>query len=304
MKSINADIFKYLVSLGFIISDKSVHGKNQTRFIHVILKKDNKSYFCKINKSDVVFEAHNNSSIAAYLKNQPPNISFMAPLETFKYKNHLIHLYPYINLPTVSSESTKFRDFNVNLKDLEAYFSSVIRAIDYVSKQELITVSESAVESDFVKKFLRQIEEIQVDVPHGLEYVKYLLKEGKTLYKYSLAINDIQPQNMFWNPNGQELCLFDMEQLGPNYKYYDYARFSSYLWFVCGRPEYAKQFLQLTFSDSDYKTKSEKYRYIRFLLVRLLISDYTNFKGVDERQRIRDLLEWIRTDMIRFVNEL
>jgi|GEM_PF-3669854 len=296
-------IAAFLQQKGFVILHKAVHGKNQTRFWHFVLERNDQKFFCKVNKYDDGYESHNNSSISKYFSKPPQKIRFINPVETFVYNDSLLHLYPFIALPAVSNESKDFSDFNVPDADSDAYLQTVIAAIRFVAAQKIVSTNESSIERSFDDSFLKLIERLRTEIPHAVEHLKYLLHEGHLLQQKTLAINDIQPQNMFWEIKSKELFIFDLEHLGPNFAYYDFARFSSYVWFVHQKPDLAERFLQLAFADLSHEQKAEQFRYIKFCLVWTLINDFAVFKADTTRKYILSMLAWVRKDFLHFVNQ-
>lgn len=301
MPALTPQVSAFLEREGYQLLQTSVQNKNQTRFLYLILAKGHEKYFCKVNKYDDAYDPHLNSSLSKYFAKSPSKIHFVTPTEIFDYQGVLISLYPYIDQAAVSSESEKFNDFNVPPAELDDYLKAVIQAINFVASRKLMTTNDSLLESRFEDEFIKLVGNVRVELPQALESIKYLLREGKLLKQKTLAINDIQPQNMFWKSRG--LYLFDTEHLGPNYKYYDYARFSSYLWFLHQKPVYAQRFLELSFNNLTPEEKQERYSYIKFMLIWTLLSDYTNFKSADTRQHIVTMLKWVKKDLLYLVNE-
>jgi hypothetical protein len=297
-------ITAFLKQQGYHVLEKSVHDKNQTRFYHCIVEKDGERYFCKANKSSTVYGEHMNSEIAAYFKKSPAKISFMEPVRIESYRDHVIHFFSYIDQLPVSNEAKDFRDFSVKEADLDTFFGRVIAAIRFVSEQRVITVNEYIREKPPRENVFALVKNLPPATPYGLELLGLMAKEGEILRSYELALEDIQPQNMFWFEDTKELALFDLEALSPRLKHYDYARFAVNLWCIYDKPQYAKRFLDLVFANASEAERSEKYRYIRYNLAENLLEHYAWHKDPQTRRRIKAMTQWFRRDFLRFVNEV
>ncbi len=299
-----AKLSSILEQLGYKVEASLVHGKNQTRYIHFVVTKNGCKYFCKVNRGDEVFEEHINAGLAKNFGKAPTGIYFMTPAKIEEVKGFSFYFYPYLDQMPVSNESKKFADFNVPAQDIPNYFNKVLKAIEFINQQELITNREYERFNRLESKIFNLAKSIPADVPHGLVFLKYLASEGEGLDKYYLSINDIQPQNMFWVNKDKSLHIFDLEAIGPKLKYYDHAHFTARLWYIHARPEYAKKFLAMTLKSLAKLDQKEAFHYIKFNLIYILLRAYTTYKDEPSRNKIEQMLQWIRKDLLQFVNEL
>jgi len=294
---------KVLLQAGYEILEGSVHGKNQTRFTHLLVRKNDKQYFCKVNNTNEVYASHSNESLAKSFKDIPPGIQLLTAVDELEEGDHILHIYPYIDQSPVSNESQQFNDFSVQKSDIDAFLHRVLEAIAYVEHQELVTAYESHRQTPTENTVLALLKKLPKDTPYAVEFLQYLLSEGNNLNEYRLSMTDIQPQNMFWNTSDKTLILCDFEDLSPQKRYYDYAKFCTQLWVVYGRSEYAKRFIVLLFASLPTKDKSTSYSYIRFNMMFELLVNYSVFKDRITRKRIHDMMRWVRKDLLQTVNQ-
>jgi len=289
-------IADYLESQGYRVLEDSVHGKNQTRYYHFIVEKAGKKYFCKVNKSDEVIKEHTNGMMVEELGTPPEGVTFLLPAEKLSFDGFLLLLFPYIEQWPVSSESKQFKDFNVAPEDLTTYFELVVKAIEFIATQKLTTMDESAAPT-LNGQITKLIERMKPETPYGLEILKYLVKTGEELTERTLTIGDIQPQNMFWMDEDKTITIFDLEEMVPRMKYFDYARLSSYLWFIYGHSDYAKMLLEVSFKGLSASDREERLSYIKFSLLVLLVQGYADYDEPETLERVTEMIEWVRNGL-------
>lgn len=290
----------FLANQGYKVVATEVHGKNQTRFLHFILEKNGRKYFSKANMSDL-YEVHLNASLVNKLQDAPAGIQFLTPVEILEDGDVVFHIYDYIDQKPVSNESEHFTDFSVNSPDIEGFLGKVLQAIAYVEKQSVVTIYEKNREQSVDEMVVQLLKRIPSDTPYAVELLQHLLKEGDPK-EYRFAIDDIQPQNMFWIADKKELILFDLDHIGPRPRYFDHAKFFSQLWVVYDRKEYALKFMGLLFSKLTGEERATAYRYLRFNLTFITLKDYGTFKDHQTRRRITEMMRWIRKDLLLLAN--
>lgn len=292
-----------LTENGYTVVGESVHGKNQTRFLHFVLEKDGKKYFSKANRFNV-HDTHMNASLIKYIKNIPESVSFLAPEREIIEDDVVFHLYPYINQEPVSNESKEFSDFNVDEEDIDVFLERVLSAIKCVESQKgLVTNQERNRDKnseDIALRLLRNNKPPN-DTPYGVEFLKYLANE-RGLNEYRMAIDDIQAQNMFWYKEDKSLTVFDFDFVGPKLRYYDHAKFAASLWVVYDKPEYAKRFAKMVFDDVPEGDRGLAYRYMRRHLTEEALIDYGAFDDPTTQARTKEFMKWIRRDLLFVAN--
>ena len=272
----------FLEGRGYVVRERSVHGKNQTRFHHFVLEKDGRCWFCKVNHLPAVLAPQLNSALVRLLTaDAPPGVRFLAPTQELIWGDAPFHIYPFVDQLPVSNEAAGFKDFLVEEADLPLFFARVLDAVDFVGAQDIITANEG---------------ERWRSPRHAV--VEML----RRLPAYALAINDIQPQNMFWSTSDQSLTLFDLEHLAPQRRFRDVAYFFINLWLVCGRPEYARQFLTLAVQRLSLADRHAAYAYVRLHLSELYLTYYGVFKDAEHRKRLRAVIRWVRLELLPLVN--
>jgi hypothetical protein len=131
-----------LAEHGYTTLEKSVHGKNQTRFLHFILEKNGQKYFSKANLPDQ-YDVHINAGLVSKLTGKmPAHVQFLAPLDVIEADDAVFHIYHYINQRPVSNEEAGFTDFLVSAADIDLFLRRTIDAIKYVASQQLVTANE------------------------------------------------------------------------------------------------------------------------------------------------------------------
>lgn len=295
-------ITEILLRSGYQTLESSVHGKNQTRFTHLILEKESVRYFCKVNNDNQVYDSQVNQTLSNLLADAPKGVTFLAPIETIEEGDYIFHIYPYIDQLPVSSESERFTDFQVPEPEIDLYLQRVIDAITYVEKQELVSVYAMRHKVSVDEMVVALLQKVPMDTPHAVEFLQHLLSEGKSLTTYCLAIDDIQPQNMFWHTDTQALTIFDLENIVPKRRGYDYSKFFAQLWVVYGREAYAKRFIQLLFSQHAQSERGELYSYLRFHMTYEALLYYGLFREPEEQERNSRMMHWIRREFLALAN--
>lgn len=291
---------KFLESQGYEVHETSVHGKNQTRFLHFVVQKDGQKYFCKVNTYDL-YDTQINAGLASKLGKAPPHIRFLAPVVRLEHGDVLFYMYPFVDHEPISNEAKQFRDFGVPETDIDTFLERVLAAIAHIERQQLVTLhghNQSMHPQDVALDLLKTL---PGDTPYALYFLKYLLSEKHL--EFRPAIRDIQPQNMFWDSGSQTLTLFDLEDIAPLPRYYDHAKFFAQLWVVYGRDSYARRFMELLFAQLKTKGRAEAFRYIRFNLTVEALRSYKTFRSIEDRQRTKALMSWLRKDLIELANE-
>lgn len=292
---------QFLEKQDYNVLETSVHGKNQTRFMHFILEKDGKKYFCKANKNDMLM-THMNAALVRKVKNVPEGVEFLTPIDELEYEDTVFHVFPYINQRPVSNEAEYFRDFNVSEEDLEVFFGRVLMAINCIESQKIVTINEANRHVSAKKTVLDTLKRLPGDTPYAVEFLQYLLQEDD-LDEYRTALDDIQPQNMFWLADDKKLIVFDLDFVGVHRRYFDHAKFFAQLWIVYDRAEYAKQFMKLVFASIPEEKRGKAYRYIRFNLTHEALRSYWVFKDAESQTRTQALMRWIRKDLLEYANQ-
>lgn len=286
---------------GYIVVDSSVHGKNQTRFLHFILEKNGVKYFCKVNRPEL-YDTHVNSSLVNKLTDQsPPNVQFLAPLKEIEADDSIFHIYTYIDQTPVSNESAGFTDFLVDDADIELYLASVIDAIQHISSRQFVTTNEHQRSVSTQQAVIRLLRSLPNDTPYAIEFLKYLLSRSD-VDEFELAMDDIQPQNMFWLKQDKKLVVFDLDAISPQLRYFDHAKFAAQLWIVYDKPVLAKRFVEMTLERLSIADKSDAYRYLRFNFTREALMHYAHFNDPESRQRSLDLMKWVRRGLLELIN--
>lgn len=291
---------QFLEKQGYEISETSVHGKNQTRFVHFILKKDSRKYFCKANKTGL-YATHMNAALVRKVKDIPKGVEFLAPVDELEYGDIVFHIFPYIDQSPVSNEAKQFKDFNVSEEDLTVFFERVVAAITSIESQKIVTMYERNRNVSVKKTVLDTLRRLPSDTPYAVEFLQHMLQEDD-LDEYRTALDDIQPQNMFWVAGDKKLIVFDFDFVGVHRRYYDHAKFFAQLWVVYNRAEYAKQFMKVVFMLTAEEDHGKAYRYIRFNLTQEALRCYGIFKDAESRTRTQELMRWIRKDLLDYAN--
>lgn len=290
-----------LMKHGYSTVENSVHGKNQTRFLHFILEKGGQKYFSKANLPDQ-YETHINSGLVKKLANNTPsNIEFLAPLDIIEEDDIIFHIYRYIDQRPISNESAGFADFSVSKSDTDNYLNLVLDAIEHVASSQFVTANEGRRSLSIQSVAASHIRKLPNDTPYAVEFLKYLLEQPK-LRDFRLAITDIQPQNMFWVESEKKLIMFDLDAIGPQLRYFDQAKFASQLWVVYDRSDLAIRFIELFLARLTSEEMSEAYRYLRFNFTNDALLHYAIFKDHESRERTVHLMKWIRKDLLEMIN--
>lgn len=293
----------FLEGRGYIMRERSVHGKNQTRFHHFVLEKDGRRWFCKVNHLPAVLAPQLNSALVRLLTaDAPPGVRFLAPAQELIWGDALFHIYPFVDQLPVSNEAAGFKDFLVEEAGLPLFFARVLDAVDFVGAQDIITANEGERWRSPRHAVVEMLRRLPAETPYAVELLQYVLAESARLPEYALAINDIQPQNMFWSTSDQSLILFDLEHLAPQRRFRDVAYFFINLWLVCGRPEYARQFLALAVQRLSPADRHAAYAYVRLHLSELYLTYYGAFKDAEHRKRLRAVIRWVRLELLPLVN--
>jgi hypothetical protein len=295
-------IKEILLNSGYGTIESSVHGKNQTRFTHLILEKDGQKFFCKVNNDNEVYDSQINQLLSTLLRDSPDGITFHAPVDTIEDDDHIFHIYPYVDQRPVSSESEDFTDFQVPESDVELYLQRVLAAIRYVEGQQMVSHFETRHRIPVEDTVIALLRQTPIDTPHAVEFLQYVLDEGARLPEYRLAIDDIQPQNMFWDTTTKHLTIFDLELLMPKKRCYDYAKFCAQLWVVYGRESYAQQFTRMLFDQLPAEEKGIVYSYFRYHMSCEALLYYRVFREDYRRERTVVMMDWIRRDLLDLVN--
>lgn len=293
----------FLKQHGFDVLEQEVHGKNQTRFYHFVVKKNDQRLFCKVNIAVHLAESQRNSSLARQFTGPPAGVEVLTPVDELSWHDALFQFYPYVDSLPVSTESAAFHDFRVPEADIDTFLQRVLAVIAYIGEQDIVTVYEynrMASPEQMVTQILRTI---PAETPHAVELLQHILHDAELLGDYRLSIHDIQPQNMFWDTNGKVLSVFDLENLQPNLAFHDHASFFTQLWVVYDQPEYARRFMALFFRSLLAAERHAAYEYIRCSLSRLSLKYYANFKQPEERRRIEKLIRWLRSELLLVAND-
>lgn len=291
---------EFLEGQGYEVHETSVHGKNQTRFLHFIVQKDGHKYFCKANMFDL-YDIQINAGLADKISKAPAHIRFLAPVSKLEHDDVLFYMYPYIDQEPISNEAKQFQDFTVPETDIDIFLQRVLTAIAHIEQQQLVTSYEHSQSMYAQDVVLGLLSSLPGDTPYALPFLKHLLAE-KHLDDFRPAIRDIQPQNMFWDANTKTLTLFDLEDIAPLPRYYDHAKFFAQLWVVYDRDKYARRFMELLFAQLKPEEKATAFRYIRFNLAAESLRSYKIFKSLKDRQRTTALMRWLRKDLLELVN--
>lgn len=290
-----------LQKYGYVVTSTSVHGKNQTRFLHFILEKDGLKYFCKANRPGL-YDTHVNSSLVHKLTDQsPPNVQFLTPLKEIEVDDVIFHIYTYIDQKPVSNESAGFTDFLIDDADVESYLNGVIDAIQHISSRQFVTTNEHQRSVSTQQAVIRLLRSLPDDTPYAIEFLKYLLSRSD-VDEFELAMDDIQPQNMFWLKQDKKLVVFDLDAISPQLRYFDHAKFAAQLWVVYDKPVLAKRFVEMTLGRLSATEKSDAYRYLRFNFTREALMHYAHFNDPESRQRSLDLMKWVRKGLLELIN--
>jgi hypothetical protein len=297
---------RFLEQKGYHVASSSVHGKNQTRFVHFIVTKNAKKYFCKVNLVDSTLSTHMNAELSKLLTSASPKVRFLSPMHEEVYDGAVFHFFEYFDQLPVSNESKEFKDFNVPKEECHEYFTRVCEAIDAVAANKQIVTQFERNRRRTIRGIIFQfVCRLPADMPYGLELLKYLAQEGESLHEYVLAIGDLQPQNMFWVAPEGILYIFDLEGLSPQLKYFDHANFALHLWAIHDRAEYAQQFLQVAWARVAPSDRAEAFRYLKFNLVRGLLVHYSEAKThhAERLPALTAMIKWVRKDLLLFLNE-
>lgn len=300
---LKARIRTLLAAAGYEILDDSVQGKNQTRFTHWILQKNETKYFCKVNNTSDVYSKHLNEALSRYFKDEPTGVTFLTPVQVLEEGDHVLLIYHFIDQSPVSNESKNFKDFAVTLEDLTIFLDRVLSALDYIERQDIVTAHEDNRLEPIMTTVVNLLRDLPHSTPYALELLQYLLRHGEVLNDYRLAINDVQPQNMFWDHDGQTLTVFDLEHMGPRRRYYDHAQFCCQLWLIYNKPAYAKRFAKMLFTSLSSTDRNIAFSYFRFNMTHQLLAHYTTFKDAVVRGRASDMMRWMRRDLLSLVND-
>lgn len=259
---------------GYTILQLGVEDKNQTRFNHFKLQKENKLFFAKVNVDDSTIVQVENQLIVSGL-NDGDTFCFVKVVDCIHVsQNRKILIFPYIDLSPMSRESTNFRELNIDKKDWYVFFKALSDTCSAVMNSD---IKLTPIKYDYNQKFLewrKIIPKNDKKILEALNSIEQSLISSETF----LAINDIQLQNMFWDNINKKLFLFDLEHLSHEIVYYDVAKFAASCAIVYNRFSLSHEWLDFYINQkSNNKEREELIEKIHFALIFTSIDFYVYF---------------------------
>lgn len=294
---------------GYEIESDSVDGKNQSRFIHLVISKDNVKYFAKANLRIAQLYDLRNEGLSEHLPGGK-NYSVVKPLEKINLGNNIeLFIYPYISHKSISSEASDFADFLVNKTDLNSLFRAANEMIIAVESSSLYSYRDPR--SPFLDINKQLVDWLLIIDPGETTAISALQLLGQALSKkidLAPAIADLQPQNLFWDPDNKHLYLIDLEAMHNMPPSYDFAKFASSIYIVCGQTKVALEWIQYHINNIIIESSTRRISLTVQLNNMLLwtgVEFYVYFIRVGDQKRQQlalDFLQWGLSDFIKMAN--
>lgn len=298
-----SNITKRLDELGYSIEEGSVEGKNQTRYIHMILHKNSEKYFAKANIKRSNYLDLANEKLSKHLPDDE-SFSILKPVEELNIgEDQVLIIYPYIKVPSISTESKDFTDFSVNQKDLSKFFDSLYSALLNLESSKIYTYKDIALvnplNSDNILSWLEKIDSESSTIVEALQILSTNRGVG---FDFVISMADTHPQNMFWDSNDKHLYLFDMESIQHKPKFFDFAKFSSAAFIVCKQFDVSKDWLKYLLEKI---TITEDIGLLHLMLLYTGVEFYVYFKRISDFDRTKhsvEFVDWVLRDFVELVN--
>ena len=293
---------------GYNVLTESVDGKNQTRYVHMILEKAGKRYFAKINKRREQFFDITNEALSKQLPTGD-DFEFIKSLEVIQLdEDRIILIYPFIAASPISSESNNFNSISVAPTDLNDFFKYTYTALSTLSEQQTYTYKDvgvtSPIHADHLVGWLASVNPTDTDV---VEALQALAKKRHLQLPLVVSVSDAQPQNMFWDANLKKVYFFDMETIQHLPRGYDLAKLASSFYIVCSQVKVSTEWVDYVVHQLRTSTEStELIGQLHLMLLLAGVEYYSYFKKINDKNRVAgsiNFIRWALRDFVKLVND-
>ena len=298
-----------LTDKDYEIVSNSVNDKNQTRFIHLALAKDDTKYFAKVNLRSMQKLDLQSEALSAYLSDGK-NFSIVRVADTIAIdQEHMLQIYPFIEYPAINNEHDDFKSFNIESDDYTNFYDASYEMISSIEKSSLYSLKDlSAPWQDSQKKLVEWLKSIDPSTSAVSTALQLLAQSLPEKIDLAPAVGDIQPQNLFWDKGSKHLYLFDLEAAQNMPPSYDYAKLGSGLYIVSSQPEIAIGWLSYCLEKLADSTVSSVNRIAQLhaMLLWTGLDWYCYFKKIGDLPREESsakFLKWCLDDFVRLANE-
>lgn len=288
-----------LKSRGYTIAANSVEDKNQTRFIHLILKKGDKKYFAKTNIRTAQRVDLENEALGKRIPNGS-RFSVVAPIEQLTIdQTHTLFIYPFIAHPAVSSEVKNFNDFTVGKTEEEPFFQAAHEMLKNVSNSSIYSTKD--ISSSFVDPsttLLKWLSAIDSEAQDAVVSLQLLVGAADRTKRLAPAIADLQPQNLLWDSSEKHLYLIDLEGMHNMPECYDLAKLAASLHIVCGQSKVATDWLKYVVSD--FGDNASDIAQLHTMLLWTGMEYYVYFLRISDFERSKRAIEFLHWSLYEF----
>lgn len=294
-----------LTEKGYDLLEESVDGKNQSRYIHLILEKGGKRFFGKVNiRREQLLDIKNES--LSELLDESEHFQFLKPVETLEVDTHSVLLiYPFIHLPAISSESSDFSQFTIDTSDVDAFYQAVNEAFSQMEDKKLYSYRDVGSANEVrLERIAEWITKLSPEDTAAVEALQVVTERRGSLTTFAPSVGDTQPQNMFWDPVEKKVILFDLEVLQNRPLYFDIAKLAASFWIVCNRAEFAEGLIRYSTKRLGSTNKIGGYHLMMLLSG---LEYYFHFKKVSEAHRVKlslEFIEWLLQDFAEVANTM
>jgi hypothetical protein len=294
---------------GYSVDKTSVDDKNQTRFIHLQLSKAGKKYFAKVNVRSVQLLDLKNEALSLHLTDGE-RFSVVKPVETIKIDDtRELFIYPFIEHSAISTERSGFSDFSVADSDKNDFFLAAEEMISSIESSSFYSYKDICRQYyDNKETLIEWLSKLDPSSIYPVSALQQLAEILPGLVDLAPAIADLQPQNLFWDPEAKHIYLIDLESMNNMPLGYDRAKFAASVYIVCIQKEVAIDWIKFSIKHIKTSSKSEAIVLLSRLHAMLLwtgLEYYTYFRRINDLDREHvaiEFLKWCLNDYVDLVN--